>query len=84
MLRSLNTYSTYNAEDNKLKIPAFEVLTHLQDPSDLKKIHHLHQQSAILLLLGRSVGLQSIQIQIMKSEFRILQSNMKSENGSPF
>ena len=37
MLRSLNTYSTYNAEDNKLKIPAFEVLTHLQDPSDLKK-----------------------------------------------
>ena len=37
MLRSLNTYTTYNAEDNKLKIPAFEVLTHLQDPSDLKK-----------------------------------------------
>ena len=37
MLRSLNTYSTYNAEDNKLKIPAVEVLTHLQDPSDLKK-----------------------------------------------
>ena len=44
MLRSLNTYSTYNAEDNKLKILAVEVLTHLQDPSDLKKIDHLHQQ----------------------------------------
>ena len=37
MLRSLNTYNTYNAEDNKLKIPAVEVLTHPQDPSDLKK-----------------------------------------------
>ena len=37
MLWSLNAYSTYNAEDNKLKIPAVEVLTHLQDPSDLKK-----------------------------------------------
>ena len=44
MLRSLNTYNTYNAEDNKLKILAVEVLTHLQDPSDLKKIDHLHQQ----------------------------------------
>ena len=32
-LKSLNTYSTYNAEDNKLKILAVEVLTHLQDPS---------------------------------------------------
>ena len=47
MLRSLNTYNTYNAEDNKLKIPAVEVLTHPQDPSDLKKIDNLHQQSAI-------------------------------------
>ena len=60
MLRSLNTYNTYNAEDNKLKIPAAEVLTHLKDPSDLKKIDHLHQQSEILLLQGRSLGLQSI------------------------
>ena len=37
MLRSLNTYNTYNAKDNKLKIPAVEVLTHLQDPSDVKQ-----------------------------------------------
>ena len=49
-------YSTYNAEDNKLNILAVEVLTHLHDPSDLKKkIVHLHQQSAILLLFGEKL-----------------------------
>ena len=43
------------------KILAVEVLTHLQDPSDLKKkIDHLHQQSAILLLQGQTLGLCSI------------------------
>ena len=30
-------YSTYIAKDNKLKILAVEVLTYVQDPSDLKK-----------------------------------------------
>ena len=33
-----NTYSTYNAKDNQLKILAVEVLTHLLDISDIKKI----------------------------------------------
>ena len=54
MLWSLNAYSTYNAEDNKLKIPAVEVLTHLQDPSDLKKNSSPSSAISKLLLLGHS------------------------------
>ena len=62
-----NAYSTYNAKDDKFKILAVEVFTHLQDPSELgKKIDHLHQQSAILLLQGQTLGLR----QIGKSRFR--------------
>ena len=53
--------TVYIAKDNKLKILAVEVLTYVQDPSDLKKkIDHLYQQSAILLLQTQTLGLRSI------------------------
>ena len=52
-------YSTYIAKDNKLKILAVEGICAGPIWSE-KKIDHLHQQSAILLLQAQTLGLRLI------------------------